>query len=242
MKLELILFVSLTLFSCNNTKSSESVCKIDTTDTIVVSKTIPQEGTNHLYEKEYFVTIENDTSCFSCVFLEHKKTERISIKFEYNNKKYLSSISDSLAVAELDFGYRVPYYKTTYKQQVNELKMILRKSVEDFDLDNLQYMSFELLPTGDLAIEVTNQYMKEFGTKITNNYKRVGQILLNSQLGVDLNKILNRYFISIEQVSIEKLHFVTRDKMFNVSIIKTDFGQIPDKILNCVVYIKLKKH
>ncbi len=84
--------------------------------------------------------------------------------------------------------------------------------------------------------------MKEFGTKITNNYKRVGQILLNSQLGVDLNKILNRYFISIEQVSIEKLHFVTRDKMFNVSIIKTDFGQIPDKILNCVVYIKLKKH
>jgi hypothetical protein len=244
MKLELVLLLSLLLCACSKTKSSGSVNNKIGIDTIVASKMLPQEITGTLYRgKEYFVIMGNDTSYFSCIFLEHTKTGRTSIKFECDmyNKKYLSLISDSIVITEMDFEYKIPYYKTTYKQQISELKMILKKSTEDFDLDKLQYMSFELLSTGDLAIEVTNQYIKEIGAKVINNYKSVGQIFLNSQLGIDLNLILKPYFISIEQVSIEKLHFITRNKLYKISRIETDLVQTPDKILNCSVYVKLKR-
>ncbi|MDR0681997.1 MAG: hypothetical protein LBG15_09160 [Dysgonamonadaceae bacterium] len=242
MKAKLIFLTFLLSNTCSCSKISVSTSQEKIADTTVVGKMILSEiGGSSYKEKEYFIVTGKDTSNFSCIFLENKNRGRISIKLDNstNNKKFLNSVSDSVAIIQKT--YKHSYYKTTYQQQINELNLILQKAAEDFDLSKLQYLSFELVYRGDLAIEVTNQYIKEIGTKVTNNYKRVGQIFLNSQLGIDLNLILKPHFISIEQISIEKLHFVTRKELYKMGTIETDSAQVPDKILNCFIYLKLKR-
>lgn len=219
-----------------------SLMSQDMHDAIVASKPL-KEIADSLFEKEYFIVAGNDTSYFSCIFTENKKNKSISLAFRHDiyKKSHLISLYIIDEINERDFEKR-PYYKTTYRQKIDEIKLILKKAAGDFDLNKLQRIDLaNLLYCGDLAIELTNWGLKEFGAKITNyDYRRIKQILLDSLLGADLNLCLNPYSIYVENISIEKLTFAPKEKLYEMSNIETDTSQIPDKILTCFVYVELR--
>jgi len=133
----ILLLTSLFSFICCFAINSESWSnKKNNADTIVVSKIIPEDISIPLFrEIEYFVIVENDTSGFSCTFSENKENGKINIRF--NNKRSLPSL--------FYFDAECPYYKTTYRQQIYEFKMILKRAIEDFDFDKLQFLNLGLL-------------------------------------------------------------------------------------------------
>jgi hypothetical protein len=242
MKIKLIILITLLFFACSSkTKSSDFVLvrqeQKGMIDTIVAKKTISSDIRSSSYkEKEYFVVIRKDTSIFSCIFFENNINRKIRINFDYDvNKRGSVSLLNSIPVIEKE--YNIPYSKITYKQQLNELSMILKKSLEDFNLSQVQYICFELSSNGDLAINITNQFMKSK----TKNRKYIEQILLNSQFCSDLNNILKPYSIAIEQISIEKFSLISKEIFYEVCRIETKETKIPDKILDCMVYVEVKQ-
>lgn len=248
MRLEITLLTLLLFSTCNRMKSTESTVIGDVqADTIVKSGTVPNEIVSTGYrEKEYFVVAGKDTSNLSCIFSENKNSGKISLTFKCNtnNKRALissNSLSDSAVIGETSTEPKVPYYKTTYQQQMSALGMILKKSSEDFDLSKLQNISLELLSSGNLAIEVTDQYVKRFGTKsLTTRYKEVEQILSDSQLYSDINEMLKSYFIVADRISVEKVYFAGKKAFLAESKIDTVTTKIPDYVLDCFIYINLK--
>lgn len=119
--------------------------------------------------------------------------------------------------------------------------MILKKSSEDFDLSKLQHISLELLSSGNLAIEVTDQYVKKFGMKsLTTRYKEVEQILSDSRLYSDINEMFKSYFIVAYQISVEKVYFARKKTFLAESKIDTVTTKIPDYVLDCFIYIDFR--
>ncbi|MFA6873923.1 MAG: hypothetical protein WCQ86_08095, partial [Bacteroidaceae bacterium] len=165
MKTEILLFSMLSLSACDRTRSSNSATFIGNAqaDTIVVSKTIPNVTSSLEYrEKEYFLVAGKDTSGLSCILIENKNRGRVSMTLEYDDF-YKSSLipiacsSDTSAIVEKQIEHKAPYYKMTYRQQMEALRLILKESSKEFDLSKMRYISLMLLSSGDLAIEVTEQ-------------------------------------------------------------------------------------
>ena len=216
------------LSSCNNnphnsfdqttTESNVSV------DTIVASKTIKDEISGSAYRKRatgYFVIIDNDTSDYTCIFSESKYGGNVSIDL---------NIPDSKA-------------EMSYNQRLEELKIILPKAAKDYNFDSLSSISFgRLILSGDLAIKVTQQYRQKFGTSNKlESYTTVEQFLKESKLGADLNDLFKPYSMSVDKVFIEKLFLISRQDLYWASKIEVDTTIIPDKILDCMTWVKLSK-
>lgn len=221
-------FLLVFLTGCNDNRQNNFVLiatdnKI-TIDTIVGSKTINDEIAGSAFRKRaigYFVIINKDTSDFTCIFTESKKSSEVGI--DLNIKYFKASM--------------------TYQKRLDELKIILPKAATDFNFDSLSSISLgRLILSGDLAIEVTKEYRQKFGT--SNNlesYAAVEQFLKESKLGSDIDTIFKKYSLSVEKVSIEKLFLTSRDELYWASKIETDSSNIPDKILDCLTWVKLKK-
>jgi hypothetical protein len=197
-----------------------------TNDTVIGSKTIIDEIAGSAYRKRatgYFVIIGKDTSDYTYIFTESKDGGKVGIDLN------------------------IPYSKAamTYRQRLEELKIVLPKAATDYNFDSLTSISFgRLILSGDLAIDITNQYRQKFGTsdKIkVEDYKVVEQFLASSKLGADLDKLFKPYSISIDKVSIEKLFFTTKKELYWASKIETDSINTPDKILDCMTWVKLTK-
>lgn len=100
-----------------------------------------------------------------------------------------------------------------------------------------------LILTGDLAIAITEEYRNKFGEKekiTTADYSEISDFLLESRLTKDLNELFEPYSKSVEKVSIEKAFFTTRDELVNYSRVSKDTSDIPNKILDCITWIKFK--
>jgi hypothetical protein len=226
-KLTLGLLVIL-LASCkdnrqNNFAQTTTENKV-TVDTIVGNKAITDEIAGSSYRKRatgYFVIIDKDTSDYTCIFTQSKDNGKVSINLN------------------------IPYSKTamTYRQRLDELKIILPQAAKDYDFNSLSSISFgRLILSGDLAIEVTRQYRQKFGTsnKI-EGYATVEQFLKVSKLGTDLNVLFKPYSISVDKVSIEKLFMTSRQDLFWASKVEADTTKVPDKILDCMTWATLTK-
>jgi len=218
----------LLLIACNGHRqngASPTVNKTKASDSLIVgSKIIADEIAGSAFRKRaigYFVIIDNDTSDFTCIFYESKVGGNIGIDL---NIPYMTAAM-------------------SYRQRMEELSKILPKAAIDFDFDSLTSISFgRLILSGDLAIEVTKQYRQKFGTvnKVAD-YKSVELFLKESKLGTDLNEIFKPYSISVDNVSLEKLFFTTKEALFWASKIETDSTNVPDKILDCMLVVRLKK-
>ena len=218
-------FVFLVLLSlaCSRNGQSDSF-KAVPTDTIIGSKYIKDEIAGSVFRKRaigYFVIIGKDTSDFTCIFTESKS-----------------------AVTNIDLN--LPYLKPTmtYRQRLEELKLILPKASKDFNFDSLNYISYgRLVQSGDLAIEITKEYKQKHGTfkNLFTNYSKFEEFLITSKLGRDLETILKPYSISISSVSIEKLFFTTKKDLYWTSKVETDSTEVPDRILDCLTLVQLKK-
>lgn len=130
----------------------------------------------------------------------------------------------------------------TYSQRLKELKMILPKAALDFNFDSLTGISYgRLILSGDLAIDVTNQYRQRFGTSDKlQSYDVVRQFLKESKLGTDLNTLFKDYSITVDNVYPESF-FTKREDLYWASMIGTDSSDVPGKILDCMTNVKLSK-
>jgi hypothetical protein len=196
-----------------------------TTDTIIGSKEINDELAGSSYRDKaigYFVIIGKDTSNFTCIFSELKTGGRVNIDLN------------------------IPYLKktVTHGQRFKELKLILPKASKDFDFDSLNSISFgRLVQNGDLAIEITKEYKQKNPTfrNLFVNYTAFEEFLITSKLGRDLGDVFKQYSITIASVSIEKLFLTSKKDLYWASKIETDSTEVPDRILDCQTWVKLKK-
>ena len=102
-----------------------------------------------------------------------------------------------------------------------------------------------LVTSGDLAVDVTKQYMQKYGENYKiriKDYRKVAQFLFDSKLTTDWNRLLKSYLISVVKVSPEKIFFTTRNELYRVSKIEADSISVPERILDCIVGLRLKKN
>ena len=220
-----ILILTVFLFGCNNNQQSGfTQTTTQTVDTIVGRKIITDEIAGSAYRERaigYFVIIDKDTSDYTCIFTEYKDRGIVGIDLN------------------------IPYSKTemTYRQRLEELKIILPKAASDFNFDSLTVMYFgRLVLSGDLAVDITKQYRQKFGTgDQLENYTTVEQFLKESKLGTDLNALLEPFSIAVDKVTIEKLILASQEELLGRNEIETDTTDVPCKILDCITSVKLTK-
>ena len=222
----ILIFLIVFSFSCRNNRK-ESVQNVPDTkeainepDTLTGSIPITDEIAGSAYRKRakgYFIITNGDTSAFIPIVTESKES-RVGIDIRFNKEM-------------------------TYAQQFKELKTLLAEAVKDFEFDSIRSITLgRLISTGDLAIEISNELNldKELKNNL-NDYPKVVVFLMKSKLTSDFNSLLNPYNIYVDTIYPEKLFFASQKELFTYSKIETDSVQIPDKILDCITGIGLKK-
>ena len=228
MYIKIFFLLALLLISCNNKPQSSATgptainkAKVDT---IVGSRIIMEEIAGSEYRKRaigYFVITGKDTSDYTCIFTQSKDRGEVGIVLN------------------------IPYMKTAmpYSKRLEELKIILGKAENDFNFDSLRFIGFgRLILSGDLAVDITKQYQQKFGTKNKlESYSTVQKFLMESKLVTDLKVLFRPYSITVDKIYCEKLFFTTREDLYWASKIETDTMYVPEKIIDCILSVQLKK-
>ena len=224
----LSIFLIVVLTSCTNKTRKETLPndeKITTSDTLIGEVEITNEIAGSSYRnraKGYFVIIEKDTSNYIPVFTESKKNSSISI------------------IQNLSYSKK----NRTYAQRLKELKLILQKAEQDYDLDRLTSMSLgRLILSGDLAVILTNEFKNNFGDneKITTaEYKEISNFLLQSTLARDLNIVFEPYQKSVKKISIEKVFLANKKELMSYSHVTIDASQIPENIIDFTIWVEFE--
>ena len=219
----LTLIISCSIKNRNQTGKDEQV--LNRQDTLVLQKIVTNEIAGSAYSKkaiEYSLVVKNDTLDFKPVFVESNEDGMVSI---YLNLPYANKTQ-------------------TYSQRTEVLKLILGKASEEFNFDSLSRLSVgRLILTGDLAIEITEQYKSRYDINeniTTSDYNKISVFLLESRLTTDLNKLFHPYSKSVEKINIEKAFFTTKNDLLKNSKVEKDTSEIPDRILDCIVWVSFK--
>lgn len=220
-----LLLLTLLTFSCSDGthKPQNAIERLpNKVDTLIGSKKITNEIAGAAFRKRaesYFLVINRDTSDFQPVFVEFNEGNKVGISLSYN-KGTLS-----------------------YRQRLIELKRILPVAAKDFNLDSLRSITLgRLILSGDLAIEITNQYRDKFGqNNRISNYGKVSQFLLESKLTTDMDDLLKPYSISVGNIDTEHMFFTTKQDLYLSSKIESDSLVVPDKIFDCMIWLRLRR-
>lgn len=230
MKVYIILnMLIVLLIGCNDNNKRNSKIMTNTvsqnlsSDSTIYRYAISDEIAGSAYRKKgigYAVVVGMDTSDFNCIITESKE-------------------------GKVNINLKIPYIKksSTHSERIKELKLILNKANTDFNFDSLKYIGLgRLILNGDLAVEITNEYIKRFGTNSKlMDFKTMKQFFIDSRLGYDLNNVFKPYSIKVTDVSLEKLFFTTKKDLYWASKIEMDSTLVPDKILDCITWVELKK-
>lgn len=221
---------AILLIACNSNEEKTDEPKITTTettvektsDTIIQTRTLTTEIAGSEFRKRataYRCIIKNDTSRYCCFFTESKQG---AVTLELNISSAQAGIS--------------------YKQMLAHVRAILPKASGEYNFDSLNTVSFgRLVLSGDLALAVSKQYDQKFGlNKKLGTYAQVSEFLKTSKLGTDMHELFKPYSLSVESVSIEKL-FLTPGADINIYSKLDDTTNVPDKILDCITWVKLRK-
>ncbi len=214
-----VLIFQAFLCSSQNIKQFDQNITIENNDTLV-SKILLFE--NEDPETEYFVVTKTDTSDFIVVFSQDENNGKIDIIVQY------------------DLLYK---NGKLYKSKIKEFEKILNYAKNDFNYDSLSTLVLgRLITTGDLAIDITKEFIHKYGNKFENtDYKYVPDFLLESKLAKDINKLFEPYSIQVSDIIIEKLGFIPSEFISSSSIIETPKNKIPEKIIDCMIWIELIK-
>lgn len=229
----IFIFLFLFLYSCDKIKTT--TINKNNNDTIAIETTVPDEVATFPNEKKYFIAVNKEILEIFCTFDKINDNE-ISLQVDYFDNRTL--LSDSSAVGKKND--RISSHKISYEEQMKLLCKIFEKADTKYNLSNMHSIIFgELINNGDLAVEVTNVYYKRYGKEALCDYKYIEQIIENSSLKKYLNDALKPYSLSVDTINIEKAFFVSKTKLFETKKIKYPPSEIPEKILNCSIYVTL---
>jgi hypothetical protein len=202
-----VIFLTLIVITSCSDNTSQTT-KLALSDT-TVRKIIVAKNNDKIGEAIYFLVYSNDTSTQRCYFSQDSNEVAINI-YDDND--------------------------LSYREEKNELKLILREASKDFRLDLLNKIwDVPLIATGDLAITITKQLPSEYLERSLSNFD-VANFLLTSKLTDDLNELLMPYGKKIQKCIVEKAGFIDSSVILKNNKIETPKSEIPSKILDAQVW------
>ena len=219
MKALYILPLFLMLFSCNSKSNTIQTIKDNIlqykADTTVAGNVLPQDILGKEYfQKEYFVIMKNDTSSFSVVITENKISGKMSMRYWYTPYEKIAfsySSNDTAAVSQYEPVKRFNH-KSTYEDQIRELKLILKYASKDFNMSKVSNISFALRTFDEICQNTTKQYIGKYGETFTNGSNgKIVALMENTSLIKNLNNILVPYSLTINKTSMDGLMYYVPD-------------------------------
>ncbi|MEO9965790.1 MAG: hypothetical protein ABJF11_08380 [Reichenbachiella sp.] len=133
----------------------------------------------------------------------------------------------------------------TYEKQLDQMRLILPVAAKAYNLDSLRgiYLG-RLVQSGDLAIEVTIEYLQIFGgyaSTATTEYEKIGVFLSKSKLGQDWNEILQPYGLQVTGASVEKVFYTRPYGPIKIDSSRYSNIEIPDQLLDCMTWLEIRK-
>jgi hypothetical protein len=126
--------------------------------------------------------------------------------------------------------------ESSYSQQRKEFVRILAAASSDFNMQSLNTIGIgRLITTGDLDIKITSQF---YAIKFN---EELNAFLAHSALADDINAILKTYGLKVDKVVTEKQVYLPQQDVFKYSVIETDPKNIPEEMIDAIVYLKLAK-
>jgi len=209
------------LCACQPNNKPQSSYQSSPPDVQVLRFDVNEELAGSAYRKRatgYLMVTEGDSSLFFPAFTEAKDDGRISL---------ILGLHPSIS----------------YADQMKQLHFLLPYVAKDYNFDSLSGVFVgRLIQTGDLAIEVTNEYLNHFGgygSTATTAYDTIASFLSSSKLGRDFDKLLDPYGLQVSGTSVEKVFYT--EMPGSIKIDSTLHNEIPDKILDAMVWVKLNE-
>ncbi|WP_422360999.1 hypothetical protein [Reichenbachiella sp.] len=213
--------VFIFLTSCQSKESKQTQSTASQSDTIVLRFDVNEELAGSAYREKatgYLLVVNQDSTLYFPAFTKSKKDGRVGL---------ILGLHPSL----------------TYAEQMQQLQVILPYAARDYNFDSLSgvYVG-RLSQTGDLAIQVTNEYLDNFGGYVstaTTAYDTIASFLATSQLGRDFNKLFAPYDVSVVGASVEKVFYT--EIYGPIKIDSAQHAQFPEKVLDAMTWVRLEK-
>lgn len=190
-------------------------------DSLILRFDVNKELAGSAYRNKatgYLLVVDQDSTLFFPAFTQSKDAGRVSL---------ILGLHPSL----------------TYHTQMTQLQAILPQAAKDYNFDSLSAVYVgRLVQTGDLAIQVTNEYLKAFdghGSTATTEYATIASFLASSQLGKDFDQLFAPYDLEVTGTSVEKVFYT--EMYESITIDSARHTQFPEKVLDAMVWVKLGK-
>lgn len=214
-----ILFIILS--ACQTKESSQSQTAVVEPDTVVLRFDVNEELAGSVYREKatgYLLVVDQDSTLYFPAFTKSKSEGRVGL---------ILGLHPSL----------------TYGEQLQQLQAILPYAARDYNFDSLSgiYLG-RLVQTGDLAIQVTNEYLEAFdgyASTATTQYDTIASFLTSSKLGRDFNKLFTPHGLKVVGTSVEKVFYT--EIYESIKIDSALHSQFPDKVLDAMVWVRLEK-
>ncbi len=213
--------VILLFYACKEKKSGKEIKKENSQEQVVQQKAkndtiIVKRKTENAGELVYFPVVRKDTIGFEVIF---------------------TNVTDGSRIAEIHFKNTLPY-----STQYRFLELIFRKASEEASFFRLGFIDINTLPeTGDLAIAVTRQLLQENEDleEQLKDYENVSDLLMGTKITSDFNALLQPYRMKVNEYDLEKVFLMDRKYLSEEVELETPSGEIPDKVLEAIVWIKV---
>lgn len=215
-----IYIIFLILLACQAKEKVSSDPQILEPDTVIVKIDLNEELAGSAYRKRatgYFLMVDDDSSLYVPAFAESKEG-RVSLMLGL-------------------------YPLLTYQEQLEQLRALLPSAVKEYNFDSLGgvYVG-RLVQTGDLAIDITNEYLDEFGgygSTATSEYSDIANFLSRSKLGRDMNSLFAPYGLEVVGASVEKVFFTELHESIKIDSARHKGTKIPEQILDGMTWVEL---
>lgn len=216
MRTQTIILLILNIgLSCTNKNESEIKIPSQISNNAITGREIIRQSDGKIKEAVYFQIRNNDKLNLRYHFSQNSEGEIKIILYE----------NDELKSPEL-----------SYREELQEQKLILREAAKDFELRSLKKIwDIYLMLTGDLAIMLTKQLPPEYAGRNLNNFN-LGKFLFASKLTEDLNELLKPYGKKIKRYIVEKAGFIDNSFVIKENKIETPISEIPAKILTAQIW------
>jgi hypothetical protein len=232
------------MFACNFEPNSAS--KKDSTinknnDTVVgVVKWPTDFYSNGCLLKEYFLIIKGDSSNYSLFMELDTVKDVLYAEFIYQlgervNKKTITS--DSIAyTSSKSIGY---VFTMTFDQQIKMIDLTLKEASKSFDFNKLKVISFSILEVDGMSERITREYISKYGKDLSSSKNdRLESMIFNSDYVENLNNILSKYKIKINEVLLDGIVYYLPDSTINLKKVGPDYKE---EIFDAKILFKISK-
>lgn len=210
----------LVLFACKEPESQQQSSAIPVDTTIVTYNNIYHGKYDSSQCVNYTVSIGGRNTGFTCSACQH--------------------IGD-LHRGKVDIMLLGQYSKpTSYGAELRYLQLLLPYIAKHFPMDSLDGITLgNISDHPDLAVSLTKAYVQKFGSIDHPIDPNTIQAFRNSSVAAtDFSRLLSPYSISVKQVGFDDLTISKNAaKLLDRNAMASDTAQIPEKVLDGMLYI-----